>query len=42
VLERFMALAVSVNSFSRLVAKFRQRDGVLKKWPPRTGDQPLV
>ena len=29
-LERFFALTASVNSFTQLVAKFRQRDGVLK------------
>lgn len=42
VLERFFALTASVNSFTQLVAKFRQRDGILKAWPPRAGDKPLV
>lgn len=42
VLERFFALTASVNSFTQLVAKFRQRDGNLKVWPPRAGDKPLV
>jgi type VI secretion system protein ImpG len=42
VLERFFALTTSVNSFTQLVAKFRQRDDILKAWPPRTGDKPLV
>lgn len=42
VLERFFALTASVNSFTQLVARFRQRDGVLKAWPPRAGDKPLV
>lgn len=42
VLERFFALAVSVNSFSRLAVRYRQRDGVYKRWPPRAGDKPLV
>jgi type VI secretion system protein ImpG len=41
-LERFFALAVSANSFSQLVARFRQRDGILKAWPPRAGDLPLI
>jgi type VI secretion system protein ImpG len=41
VLERFFGLYASINSFSQLVARFRQRDGVLKKWPPRAGDRPL-
>ncbi len=42
VLERFAAMSVSVNSFTRLVARFRQRDEDLKRWPPRAGDRPLV
>lgn len=42
VLERFFALYASVNSFTQLVARFRQRDGVLKRWPPRAGDKPLA
>jgi type VI secretion system protein ImpG len=41
VLERFFALTVSVNSFSRLAVRYRQREGVLKRWPPRAGDKPL-
>lgn len=39
VLERFLALYASVNSFSQLVAKTRQREGFLKRWPPRAGEQ---
>lgn len=41
VLERFLGLYVSINSFSRMVASSRQR-GVLKQWPPRAGDQILL
>ena len=39
VLERFLALYASVNSFSQLVASTKQREGVLRRWTPRTGDQ---
>lgn len=42
VLERFVALYASVNSFTRLVARSRQREGALAEWPPRTGEQPLL
>lgn len=41
VLERFFGLYASVNSFTQLVARYRQRDGILKRWPPRAGDQPV-
>src|SRR5581483_1656921 len=33
VLERFFGLYASVNSFAQLVARYRQRDGILKRWP---------
>ncbi|HSB36847.1 MAG TPA: type VI secretion system baseplate subunit TssF, partial [Thermoanaerobaculia bacterium] len=39
VLERFLALYASVNSFSQLLVSVKQREGVLKRWPPRSGDQ---
>jgi len=42
VLERFLGLYASVNSFSQLAAATRQRQGLLKKWPPRAGEQPLL
>jgi len=41
VLERFFALYASVNSFTQLLARYRQRDGILKRWPPRAGDRPV-
>src|SRR5262249_50077650 len=41
VLERFFGLYASVNSFTQLVARYRQRDGILKRWPPRAGEQPV-
>jgi type VI secretion system protein ImpG len=42
VLERFFALYASLNSFSQLVVRSRQREGVVKKWPPRAGEVPLL
>jgi type VI secretion system protein ImpG len=41
VLERFFALSASVNSFTQLLARYRQRDGLLRRWPPRAGDRPV-
>jgi type VI secretion system protein ImpG len=42
VLERFLGLYSSLNSFSQLVAISKQREEPLKRWPPRTGDQILL
>lgn len=42
VLERFLAQYASLNSFSRLVARTRQRPEILKAWPPRAGLKPLL
>lgn len=42
VLDRFLGLYASVNSFSQLSVRSLQRDGVWKKWPPRAGDQHLL
>ncbi len=42
VLERFLGLYSATNSFSQLSAKTRQRRGLLKQWPPRSGDQILL
>ena len=42
VLERFLALYGSVNSFVRLKARVQQRDKDLAIWPPRAGQIPLV
>jgi type VI secretion system protein ImpG len=41
ILEKFLGLYVSINAYSELVAKSRQR-GVIKAWPPRTGYQSLL
>jgi len=42
VLERFLGMYASLNSFSQLVAVTQQREEPLKRWPPRTGDQILL
>ena len=42
VLERFLGLYVTVNSFNQLVARTSQREEVLKRWPPRAGDQVIL
>ena len=42
VLERFLGQYVSLNSFSQMVAKTRQRKEVLREWPPRAGQKILL
>ncbi len=42
VIERFLGLYVSLNSFSVLEARTRQRKEVLKQWPPRAGARVLL
>lgn len=42
VLERFLGLYASVNSFVQLVMKTKQAGGCLKKWPPRAGEVQLL
>ncbi len=38
VLERFLGLYTSVNSFTQTIVRVREREGVLKRWPPRAGE----
>ena len=42
VIERFLGEYVSLNSFSQLVARTRQRKEILKEWPPRAGQVILL
>jgi type VI secretion system protein ImpG len=42
VLECFLGLYVSMNSFSQLCARTRQRKEALKLWPPRAGRKILL
>jgi type VI secretion system protein ImpG len=42
VLERFLALYASINSFTQLEARARRGTEVLKRWPPRAGEVQLL
>ena len=42
VIEQFLALYASLNSFSQLTATVRQRKEVLREWPPRAGRRILM
>src|SRR5262249_4136945 len=42
VLEKFLGLYSSLNSFTQLVARTRQRKEPLKRWPARAGEQILL
>jgi len=42
VLNHFFPLYVSANSFTQLVIKSSQREGVWKRWPPRSGQKLLL
>lgn len=37
ILERFLGHYASINSFVQTEARVQQREGVLKRWPPRAG-----
>ncbi len=42
VLERFLGLYVSINSFTQLIGTTKQGEAPFKKWPPRSGERYLV
>lgn len=42
VLERFLGLYASMNSFNQLTVRSQQRDDVIKNFPPRVGEQELL
>jgi type VI secretion system protein ImpG len=42
VLNQFLALYASINSFTQLVIKSERREGEWKRWPPIAGYQQLV
>jgi type VI secretion system protein ImpG len=42
VLERFLGLYCSINSFTRLTATVEGRRGELRRWPPRMGERVLL
>ncbi len=42
VLERFLGLYASLNSFNQVVVRSEQREEILKRFPPRSGEQELL
>ncbi|TQV66915.1 type VI secretion system baseplate subunit TssF [Exilibacterium tricleocarpae] len=42
VLERFLGLYCSINSFTRLIVRLAGKEGELKRWPPRAGEKALL
>ncbi len=42
VLEHFFALYCSINSFTRVLVKINNKEGYLKKCPPRAGERVLL
>jgi len=42
VIERFLGLYCSINSFSQLVALSTKREGEMKRWPPRASEKVLL
>ena len=42
VLERFLALYSSINSFTKTVATTNRREAPLRTWPPRAGERVLI
>lgn len=42
VLDRFLGLYASVNSFTQTVVTTNKREGELRRWPPRAGEQVLL
>jgi type VI secretion system protein ImpG len=42
VLERFLALYTSMNSFTRLIVRLHGREEVLRRFPPRIGEKALL
>lgn len=42
VVERFLGLYASLNSFNQMVLKTQQREEIVKRFPPRAGEQELL
>lgn len=42
VLSSFFSLYASINSFTQLVVRSQQREGIWKRWPARAGEQELL
>ena len=42
VLNHFFALYASINAFTQLVMTNSDREGIIKRWPPMAGEQPIL
>jgi type VI secretion system protein ImpG len=42
VIERFLGLYCTINSFSKLIATTNKREGELRRWAPRAGETVLL
>ncbi len=42
ILERFLALYASLNSFNQVVLRSKQREEIIKRFPPRAGEQEIL
>jgi type VI secretion system protein ImpG len=42
VIDRFLGLYASMNSFTRLTVRLHGREQALRVFPPRAGDRPLL
>jgi type VI secretion system protein ImpG len=42
VLERFLGLYCTINSFTKTIATTNKREGRLHEWPPRAGEMVLL
>ena len=42
VIERFLGLYASINSFNQMVLMTEQREKIIKRFPPRAGEQDLL
>jgi len=42
ILEQFLGLYCTINSFSKLIATTNRREGELRRWPPRAGEMILL
>jgi type VI secretion system protein ImpG len=42
VLERFLGLYTSINSFTQMVATSKRRQRVIRRWLPRAGERSLI
>ena len=39
ILERFLSMYCSINSFTKMTARYRQGERLIRQWPPNAGEQ---